>query len=85
MNCKPGDLAVIVRGEIPENFGAFVEVLGRWPDIDGRACWCVRALRKCRTDMGTLRHEGICFDDCLKPIRPPGEPVEVRKDVEVTA
>lgn len=85
MNCKPGDLAVIVRGEIPENIGAFVDVIGRWPDVDGRPCWMVRAARKCLTNGGVRTRQGVCFDDCLQPIRPPGEPVEVRKDAEVPA
>ena len=85
MNCKPGDMAVIVAGEVPENYGAFVYVITREANIHGRACWYVRAARICKTTYGVRARGGICFDDCLKPIRPPGEPVEVRKDVEVPA
>ncbi|WP_175681161.1 hypothetical protein [Burkholderia cenocepacia] len=34
MNCKPGDLAVIVRDDIPENIGRIVTVVGP-TELDG--------------------------------------------------
>jgi hypothetical protein len=33
MNCKPGDLAVIVRAHFPENLGRLVEVLHAYDAI----------------------------------------------------
>ncbi|POR52778.1 hypothetical protein B0G62_10475 [Paraburkholderia eburnea] len=44
MNCKPGDLAFVIRDEFPENIGRVVEVLALSPpeeDDDG-LYWDVR-------------------------------------------
>jgi len=37
MNCKPGDLAVIVRARCPENIGLIVVILSEWEldEVDG--------------------------------------------------
>lgn len=66
MNCKPGDLAVVVSGEPAHNIGKMVQVktLHRWvPGI-----WLFE---------GNLTNEiglpllGVA-DNCLRPIRDPG-------------
>lgn len=82
MNCKPGDLAVIVRrttGAPAENIGAVVQVT----DSAGDGLWWVKCSPNLKNTWGN--GVGCCADADLKPIRPPGEPVDVRKDVEVTA
>lgn len=60
-NCKPGDLAILIRDECPENLGAIVEVLTPWVD-DGRGLpgvrWVCRA--KGRPLKGTL---WMCLGD----------------------
>lgn len=30
LNCRPGDLAVVISAELPENIGLIVEVVGPW-------------------------------------------------------
>lgn len=46
-NCKPGDLAILIRDECPENIGAIVEVLEPWVDdgrgLSGSTQWACRA------------------------------------------
>lgn len=54
LNCKVGDLAIVIRSQVPENIGQIVEVLG---PQDGRPftlpwpghCWRVRAVSRRRT------------------------------------
>ena len=66
MNCKPGDLAVVVRARMdPSKIGKIVEVI----------CWHSRA-------KGWVVEPPLCVggwefpavhDDCLQPIRNPGD------------
>lgn len=82
MNCKPGDLAVIIHSDMPENIGAFVEVLEpRFPEqgeTDTRPQWWIKSktpLLGC--DPFDPTHTPDCFgiddgfiaDANLKPIR----------------
>jgi len=90
MNCKPGDLAYIVRSRISENIGAIVEVLSFYRCED-RDCWYVKTFRPMK---GTVRksHPTIipgspikyyCFDTDLRPIS--GVPVHDEVTEEVSA
>lgn len=60
-NCKPGDLAILIRDECPENLGAIVEVLAPWVD-DGRGLpgvqWCCRAKGRPLMSMQWAAYEG---------------------------
>jgi hypothetical protein len=86
MNCKPGDLAVIVRAVHPENVGCLVHVLGpsgenaakNLTHHRGEVLWLVRAQRPLRT---TFYLAGVPVDvkptdttnmpdSHLRPIRP---------------
>lgn len=80
MNCKPGDLAVIVKSRAG-NEGRFVEVVNgdveRLPGDLGMASfgplWRVRSYGSIRSSWGWL-HEEFAFPDAwLRPIRNPGE------------
>ncbi|AJG19051.1 hypothetical protein [Cupriavidus basilensis] len=90
MNCKPGDLAYIVRDPYPENLGRVVKVVGapQWID-DGPAWFCQATggpLRVMNIDRPreTLRDtEFDCYDSDLRPIS--GVPVEDEVSDEVTA
>ena len=62
MNCKPGDLAIIVRGEPEENIGRIVRVTHVRPCFN-RWFWSF--------DGATLDVDEI-DDNCLRPIRDPG-------------
>jgi hypothetical protein len=67
MNCKPGDLAVIVRKS--KLIGLLVNVVG--PALDGElGVWTVEPLRPipCPAAGGWK-----CADHNLRPIRDPGE------------
>lgn len=98
MNCKPGDLAIIIHSDIPENIGAFVEVLSmRYPDLgelDTRPQWWVRSktsLLGCDpcdptctpNSFGPM--DGFAPDANLKPIRGLGITKTATKDEPVTA
>lgn len=64
-NCKPGDLAILIRDECPENLGAIVEVLAPWVD-DGRGLTGVQW--RCRTVGRPLK--GMRWaDTVIGPIR----------------
>lgn len=71
MNCKPGDLAVIVRSVVrPEAVGAVVRCVAFMPAPDGRAAWLIdRSLGgPIVTEMGL--HQGDWWVDAnMRPIR----------------
>lgn len=81
LNCKAGDLAIVVSTELPENLGQIVEVLGLQTgtpvELTGLGhVWRVRALGGRRTlfyrfnnDGRIVQHaEGPAPDRCLRPI-----------------
>lgn len=70
MNCKPGDLAVIVRGE---NIGVMVDVIGPHDLFDG--AWRVRVHADAMCDLGLVKKGEVtgCMDSKLRPIRDPGD------------
>lgn len=84
LNCRPGDLAVTVEADFPENLGNIVRVV-RAHDNSGRfvwgepSWWCVTSLpmhwRINGQDLWAT--EGAVPDRCIRPIRPPGEPTAV--------
>ena len=66
MNCKQGDLAVVVKATNPQNIGRIVSVLRPWIDS---GTWVVRHHgRPAVTGIG-LYWEPWCFDYELRPIR----------------
>ncbi|MBR8234628.1 hypothetical protein K6W26_23020 [Burkholderia sp. AU42008] len=85
MNVKPGDLAIMVRSEIPENIGRIFEVLSfndAASDLFGPT-WNVRAVRPAKYGDGRMGTEGAAQDCCLRPIN--GVPVTDDISNEVTA
>lgn len=81
MNCKPGDLAVIVRADHKENIGALVEVLrpndlpvAGWLAASGLFLWRVKASARPLSVTRILGEcsviEAACPDAFLRPIRP---------------
>jgi hypothetical protein len=90
MNVKPGDLAVIIASDTPENIGLFVDVLeaddrGKTGItlMHGGQVWICRAkgLITYRNILGQVCHliEGPIPDDVLKPIRPPAPDTKVSR------
>lgn len=83
MNCKPGDLAIVVRSKIPSNVGLIVQVIGGHSPLDtgilttDSSCqvWHCEAQGSPLTweleySIGTLRRRnGPIPDECLWPIR----------------
>lgn len=85
MNCKPGDLAVIVRSQFfPQEVGLLVEVVelvnagAYFVAPDGvayrpTACaWLIKYMGSCQKAQkgpGLLRF-ALWIDSCLRPIRP---------------
>lgn len=79
MNCKPGDLAVIVQGELTENIGAIVRVLGpeNHPRVQERF-WRVESegRRLAGFGWGDIVSYGIyanVADSEMRPIQDPDE------------
>lgn len=76
MNCKPGDLAVIVSVLNPVAkflIGTFVEVLETGFDPAGPA-WLVRLNREITNPITGERGDiGVALDVHLRPIRDPGD------------
>lgn len=82
MNCKPGDLAVIVFALTGESLGILVEVLHRWEGgshngqrfANDAPAWVVKSLGRnlVSVDSRGRRHEHSSrpvADVCLRPIR----------------
>ena len=68
MNCRVGDLAIVIRPVVPSNLGMFVEVCSPWSQEPG--CWWVRSLSGARPRKdGQTAFEGAVADDALRPIR----------------
>ena len=73
MNCKPGDLAVMVRSEFQRNIGCLFLV------VDAHRCdtgeWRCEAVTDCDTSEGRRKAGTIVWalDSRLRPIRNPGE------------
>lgn len=80
MNCKPGDLAVIVKDELPEKDVGKLVYVRKFDEVDkyGATCWL------CDSASGPLRYwegkqfryskTGISIPDAwLRPIRDPGD------------
>lgn len=75
MNCKPGDLAVIVRSLVESNVGGMVRIIG----ID-ETCepgeWRVEALSRLWDQHGKFclpGHIGYADDHRLRPLNDPGD------------
>lgn len=82
MNCKPGDLAVMVRASCPENVGRIVLVLPEDPYYDLRHghVWFTQAANPAPTawavdgtKTGRAKPKAHVPDAWLRPIRDPGE------------
>lgn len=78
MNCKPGDLAIVVNSQFEENLGVLVEVTGPPEHFIHTTDWHVRSAGL-RPIVGTNQFgrmeactEADVADVCLRPIR--GEP-----------
>ena len=82
MNCKPGDLAFIIKSNAPENLGLFVDVIrpfngvidAPYPGGDVGPLWLCRARGAiCYTsfsgDSKRYEREGYIPDNKLHPVR----------------
>lgn len=91
MNCKPGDLAVLVRSRVwPESVGKIVRCVRFDPDRNGLPAWRVdKPVGKTKLFEGRNRPGDWIYDANLRPIRDNDEEDEmlriVGKPQEVTA
>lgn len=90
MNCKPGDLAIVVRDLFAENIGRVVEIIGPAKWVTDAPAWdCVsrgqplRVLWIDRAPETYLSQQGDAYDSDLMPIS--GVPVHDEVTDEVTA
>jgi hypothetical protein len=88
LNCKPGDLAVVVTAHNPENIGTIVRVIKKHHnqnalvDFKGSHIWMAEAPRPMLYDVGgkmVRRRRGAVPDAILRPIR--GLPANEEKRV----
>ena len=76
MNCRIGDIAIIISAAMPENLGLLVEVIDVWPE--DTHYWHVKSLCGPRDRLDGVRSaEGMAPDRCLRPIRGGVPPVGV--------
>lgn len=83
MNCKPGDLALIIDSVVEENLGVFVDVIGE-PNGEIELTRETGQLWHCKargvityvtvTGKRIVTPEGPIPDACLRPIRGMGAP-----------
>jgi hypothetical protein len=91
MNCKPGDLAIIIASDFPEEIGMVVEVLpDSLVDEEFGFCWHIRAKRPVAcwdpaTGKDVFNSEFCVPDSDLRPVT--GLPVhdEVTDDIKEPA
>ena len=87
MNCKPGDLAILVRRDPknPQYVGYLFDVLG--PDTYGKPEWWHIQMAGGKPFMlnGKMVNDCNCPDNALRPIRPDAEPSSETTEHEVTA
>ncbi|WP_186191034.1 hypothetical protein [Burkholderia gladioli] len=71
MNCKPGDLAILISGDIPENIGVIFEIVSlNWSFSAhcGEPVWNVTGPRETRSTDGSVSRGGLARDSNLRPI-----------------
>jgi hypothetical protein len=95
MNCRPGDLAIVVRSRIASNLGKIVHVVGRFENGDSHiiSLDTEDVIWLCRTEGSDLRwsgalgietirdDEGPIPDSCLRALRPGTESDDVARQV----
>jgi hypothetical protein len=73
MNCKPGDLAVVVKADNVASIGRIVRCMSLVPALLVRGRYRNRAADCWYTDVDVTTWDGslsrYCPDDCLRPIR----------------
>ena len=97
MNCKPGDLAIVVKSKISSNVGLIVQVIGPHSPLDTGIITCdtSRHMWHCESQgspiawelehsIGTLRRRnGPIPDECLQPIRDDEDDQDVHDSANV--
>jgi hypothetical protein len=93
LNCKPGDLAVVVTAHNPENIGTILRVIkahrdqNALVDFKGQHIWLAEAPRPMTYNVGgklVKRKRGAVPDAILRPIRglPGADETRTDKSVE---
>jgi hypothetical protein len=73
MNCKPGDLAYIIKAEVPQNLGRILEVVGVsdvGTAMNKELTWDCLSMSPLLTHSAGVRRDVWCRDAWLRPIRP---------------
>ena len=82
MNCKPGDIARIVAPFAPMGVGHVVEVVRRAKEFEWLGACSFRhagptfgwvCAGRVPMEDGEVLHELVIADECLRPIRDPGD------------
>lgn len=76
MNCKPGDLAVIVRSKNTRNIGFITRCVAFKPTRRGEPAWLIDPpcpVGNYVDESGVFRLSDWAYDSHLLPIRDPGD------------
>lgn len=68
MNCRPGDMAMVIRSIYPHLLGRIITVHNLLTTRDGSPCWSYTG--NLDTPYGPPHYAEDC---CLRPIRDPGD------------
>lgn len=93
MNCKPGDMAVVIRSVVPANMGLIVTVVkasisshsSGLPSWECKPAWPVVMVTTDMRRWPASVELGRIPDAWLRPIRPPETPVTETRDEELAA
>jgi len=86
MNCKPGDLAIVIGDDDDQNVGRIVRVVGPAKWVDGSAWWCsvegapLLVRQYDDYERTYLANNADIYDDRLRPIT--GLPLDEETPVE---
>ena len=91
LNCRPGDLAITVNTQLPDNEGTIVRVVHRhvnsagwdWGDVPAWWCESDELLHWKRGEMRFSGHEAAIPDRVLRPIRDKGDDDELHLSEEL--
>lgn len=87
MNCKPGDLAIVIRAPgAPENIGRVVKVIDALGEVRGYFCWNVASdspVAVFNNGVKSMKAQGGIPDAWLRPVS--GLPITDDVEDEVPA
>lgn len=84
MNVKPGDLAIVIKGE---SAGRICIIISFWGDFAGESYWRVEHCAPVPTVTGAMMRTPLCPDSWLRPVSglPDAEHTDEREPIKELA